>query len=110
MGRYTTYKYCGRALPDGFGRNPAIDINGDVTEIPTSLLASPDAVLMTEWGWYTSAVGLYNATSHPAFVGDGAFQGRDGVNSGRVDGSVVWVDESEAICRYYIQDAYWHKW
>ena len=71
---------------------------------------SPDAVLIMDWCWYSSAVGLYSVTNHPAFVGNGAFQGRDGINSGRVDGSVVWVDDSDTIPRHYIQGAWWHKY
>ena len=50
MGRYLTYDYSGRSLPDGFGRTPARDISYDVTEISMSLLgASPDAVLIMDW-------------------------------------------------------------
>ena len=111
MGRYITYDYYGRGVPDGFGRNPAIDIDGDVTEVPESLLdASPDAVLMADWGWYSSALGLHTSANHPPYHGNGAFPGRDGINSGHVDGSVAWVDDSETIARLYIHSAYWHKY
>ena len=106
-GRYMTYAYLGR-----WDASPHVDINGDKVEIAESLAdASPEAVLITEDNWYDASLNLYSQGTHPPILYDLTGYGiRDGTNTGRADGSVVWVNEEDTIPRLYKHHTYWLKY
>ena len=114
MGRYLSYQYSGRSVPDGLWRNPGQDIHGKPNEIPESLYdASPEATLLMDWSWWEWGPYTYAAHNHPSYDANiHAYDspGRDGINSGRVDGSVLWVDDSDTWPRHYIQNVWWHAY
>ena len=119
--RIITYGYLGRWDVSVNSDGTIRDINGDKVEIADSLAdASPEAVLITDWNWYNARLNLHWSGNHPPLWSSTAptsrWKGksrvgiRDGTNTGRVDGSVVWVNESDTIPRLYKHTFYWEKY
>ncbi len=114
VGRYIAYDYLGRWPLS------TVDINGDEVEIVESLLtSSPDAVLITDSNWYDASLDASSGNHPPNFTAHGGVSGeytppdyaRDGTNTGRADGSVIWVDQSDTVPRLYIGNGiWWHRY
>ncbi len=113
MGRYITYDYLGN-----WSASAGVDINGDKVEIAESLAdSSPDAVLITDMNWYDADLDQSSGNHPPYYAYGSGVAGaytapdyaRDGTNTGRADGSVIWVDDSDTIPRLQIWQQYWHR-
>ena len=93
---------------DFAGKSPPCNINGNVVEYPLSISDEPQLILITDANWYSEGFGGYGWSTHPSnstntFLQPDSSVDRDGLNLGRLDGSVKWRHESNTLARYQIR-------
>jgi hypothetical protein len=108
-GRYTTYDYFGWQTSDYVRNNPALDINGEAVEFPSSLLSPPGLVFIADYSAYNSLLDVYGYANHPAQTTGalGPHLPRQGTNVGLSDGSAKWKDESDTIATFQWRVGQW---
>lgn len=99
MGAYITFDYFGHQTIDCNAKNPPLDINGDILEVPVSLADDGDLVLITDMSNYDPLLDLYTFINHPSNPDENKYSEREGTNVGHLDGSVIWKGERDTVAR-----------